>query len=91
METILDEELPRSRLAVLLKHFSQIEDGRESWRPSGGNAAAWDLRKIADCDDFDEKTLQRTRENGPPRVYSPRPWKMLRGAIHSKQHRQGQN
>jgi hypothetical protein len=32
METILDEELPRSRLAVLLKHFSQIEDGRQSWR-----------------------------------------------------------
>jgi hypothetical protein len=54
METILDEELPRSRLAGLLKHFSQIEDGRESWRPSGGNAAACDLRKIADCDDFDE-------------------------------------
>jgi hypothetical protein len=32
METILDEELPRSRLTVLLKHFSQIEDGRQSWR-----------------------------------------------------------
>ena len=32
METILDEELPRSRLAVLLKRFSQIEDGRQSWR-----------------------------------------------------------
>jgi hypothetical protein len=28
METILDEELPRSRLAVLLKHFLQIGDGR---------------------------------------------------------------
>jgi hypothetical protein len=26
METILVEELPRSRLAVLLKHFSQIEE-----------------------------------------------------------------
>jgi hypothetical protein len=26
METILNEELPRSRLAVLLNHFSQIED-----------------------------------------------------------------
>ncbi len=32
METILDEKLPRSRLAVLLKHFSQIEDDRQSWR-----------------------------------------------------------
>jgi hypothetical protein len=32
MVTILDEGLPRSRLAILLKHFSQIEDGRQSWR-----------------------------------------------------------
>jgi hypothetical protein len=37
METILDEELPR--LAVLLKHFLQIEDGRQSWR------VAFPLRK----------------------------------------------
>jgi hypothetical protein len=29
METILDEELPTSRLAVLPKHFLQIEDGRQ--------------------------------------------------------------
>jgi hypothetical protein len=29
---ILDEGLPRSRLAVLIAHFSQIEDGRQSWR-----------------------------------------------------------
>jgi hypothetical protein len=43
METILDEELPRSRLAVLLRHFSQIEDGRQSWRVAL-NAAASDLR-----------------------------------------------
>jgi hypothetical protein len=33
METILDEELPRSRLAVLLKHFSQIHgDSDEAGR-----------------------------------------------------------
>jgi hypothetical protein len=32
MEMILDEELPKSRLAFLLKHFSQIEDGRQSSR-----------------------------------------------------------
>ena len=37
METMLDEELPRSRPAVLLKHFSQIEDGRMK-RPSAGPA-----------------------------------------------------
>ena len=27
--TILDEEAPRARLAVLLKHFSQLGDDRE--------------------------------------------------------------
>jgi hypothetical protein len=32
MEAIWDEEMPRSRVAVLLKHFSQIKDGREPWR-----------------------------------------------------------
>jgi hypothetical protein len=57
METIQDEELPRSRLAVLLKHFSQIEDGRQSWRL----VSLWrkcclllTCATIADCDDFDE-------------------------------------
>jgi hypothetical protein len=29
METVLDEEMPRPRLAVLLQHFSQIDDGQE--------------------------------------------------------------
>src|SRR6266849_3816117 len=30
--TILDEEAPRARVAVLLKHFSQLGDDREPWR-----------------------------------------------------------
>ncbi len=30
--TILDEETPRARLALLLEHFSSLEDERESWR-----------------------------------------------------------
>jgi predicted transposase YbfD/YdcC len=30
--TMLDEEAPRARLAVLLKHFSQLGDDREPWR-----------------------------------------------------------
>jgi len=30
--TILDEETPRARLAVLLQHFSQLDDDREPWR-----------------------------------------------------------
>jgi len=32
MEAIFEEEMPRARLAVLLKYFSQIEDGRDPWR-----------------------------------------------------------
>jgi len=32
MDAIFDEEMPRVRLAVLLKHFSQIDDNREPWR-----------------------------------------------------------
>jgi hypothetical protein len=57
METILDEELPRSRLGVLLKHFSQIEDGRQSWRvafPLAEMLLLLTCATIADCDDFDE-------------------------------------
>ena len=57
METILDEELPRSRLAVLLKHFSRIEDGRQSWRvafPLAEMLLLLTCATIADCDDFDE-------------------------------------
>src|SRR5262249_14589599 len=57
METVLDEELPRSRLAVLLHHFSRIEDGRESWRvafPLAEMLLLLTCATIADCDDFDE-------------------------------------
>jgi DDE_Tnp_1-associated len=57
MDTILDETLPRSRLAVLLKHFSQIEDGRQSWRvafPLAEMLLLLTCGTIADCDDFDE-------------------------------------
>jgi hypothetical protein len=31
MDAIFDGEMPRARLAVLLKHFSQIDDDREPW------------------------------------------------------------
>jgi DDE_Tnp_1-associated len=57
MEMILDEELPKSRLAVLLKHFSQIEDGRQSSRvafPLAEMLLLLTCATIADCDDFDE-------------------------------------
>src|SRR5204862_3359815 len=30
--TILEEETPRARVALLLKHFSVLKDDREPWR-----------------------------------------------------------
>jgi hypothetical protein len=41
LETVLDEELPRSRLAVLPKHFAQIEDGRQSYCEDFDEIIAW--------------------------------------------------
>jgi hypothetical protein len=32
VDAILGGEIPRARLAVLMKHFSQIDDDREPWR-----------------------------------------------------------
>ena len=55
--TMLDEGFPRDRLALLLEHFSAIEDEREPWR------VLYPLREvllvvvcgtIAACDDFDD-------------------------------------
>ena len=57
LETMLGEELPRSRLAVLLKHFSTIADDREPWRvafPLAEMLLLLTCATIADCDDFDE-------------------------------------
>jgi predicted transposase YbfD/YdcC len=57
MEAIWDEPMVRSRVAVLLKNFSQIEDGREPWRvayPLAEVLLLLTCATIADCDDFDE-------------------------------------
>lgn len=50
-----DEEVPRDRLALLLKHFSQIEDDREPWRvmyPLSEVLFVVTCATIAACDDF---------------------------------------
>jgi len=57
MESIWNEEMPRSRVAVLLEHFSQIEDDREPCRvayPLAEVLLVLTCATIADCDDFDE-------------------------------------
>ena len=56
-ELVLDEGFPRDRLALLLKHFSAIEDEREPWRvlyPLKEVLLLVVCGTIAACDDFDE-------------------------------------
>jgi len=55
--SILDEEVPRARLAVLLKHFSALGDDREPWRvmyPLKEVMLLVVCATIASCDDFDD-------------------------------------
>lgn len=55
--SFLEEEMPQDRLALLLKHFSQVEDDREPWRVAYPLAEVLLLvtsATIAACDDFDE-------------------------------------
>jgi len=57
MDTIVDEESPRARLAVLLEHFSELEDDREAWRvlyPIEEVLLLVTCATIASCDDFDD-------------------------------------
>jgi len=52
-----DDEGPRARLALLLKHFSEIEDDREPWRvlyPLEEVLLLVTCATIASCDDFDD-------------------------------------
>jgi predicted transposase YbfD/YdcC len=55
--TILDQDVPRARLAVLLRHFSQLGDEREPWRivyPLREVLLLLTCATIASCDDFDD-------------------------------------
>jgi predicted transposase YbfD/YdcC len=55
--TMLNEEFPRDRLALLLEHFSAIEDEREPWRvlyPLSEVLLVVVCGTIAACDDFDD-------------------------------------
>lgn len=57
MGLAFDDEFPRARLALLLKHFSELEDGREAWRvayPIQEVLLLATCATIASCDDFDE-------------------------------------
>jgi predicted transposase YbfD/YdcC len=57
MDAIFDGEMPRARLAVLLKHFSEIDDDREPWRvvyPLTEVLLLLTCATIASCDDFED-------------------------------------
>src|ERR1700692_2312790 len=55
--TILDEEVPRARVSVLLNHFSELGDDRDPWRvmyPLKEVLLLVVCATIASCDDFDD-------------------------------------
>jgi len=55
--SIVEEDFPRDRLALLLKYFSAIEDEREPWRvmyPLAEVLLLVSCATIAACDDFDD-------------------------------------
>lgn len=57
VDTMPDEEVPRDRLALLLKHFSEIGDEREPWRvlyPLSEVLLLVVCATICSCDDFDD-------------------------------------
>jgi predicted transposase YbfD/YdcC len=57
MDTIIEGESPRARLALLLEHFSELDDEREAWRvlyPIEEVLLLVTCATIASCDDFDD-------------------------------------
>jgi len=57
MTPTIDEDLPRARVAVLLRHFAELDDSREPWRvmyPLQEVLLLVTCATIASCDDFDE-------------------------------------
>lgn len=57
MDAILEEEVPRARLRLLLRHFSEFKDDRERWRvvyPLKEVLLLVTCATIASCDDFDD-------------------------------------
>jgi hypothetical protein len=57
MDAIFNQEMPQARVAVLLEHFSQIDDDREPWRvvyPLAEVLLLLTCATIASCDDFED-------------------------------------
>ena len=57
MDAIFEGESPRARLALLLQHFSKLQENREPWRivyPLREVLLLVTCATIASCDDFDD-------------------------------------
>ena len=57
MDLTRAEDWPRARVAVLLKHFAELDDGREPWRvayPIEEVLLLVTCATIAECDDFED-------------------------------------
>ena len=57
MDTIMEDESPRARLALLLQQFSELDDDREAWRvvyPIEEVLLLVTCATIASCDDFED-------------------------------------
>ena len=73
-EFLVDAEMPRARVALLLEHFSHLEDGREPQRvmyPLSEMLLLVTCATIASCDDFDEIEFWGTHHLYFLRQFSP--------------------
>src|SRR5277367_453755 len=71
---LADEDVPRARVALLLEHFSRLEDDREPWRivyPLSEVLLLLTCATIASCDDFDEIAAFGHHHLDLPRKFAP--------------------
>ena len=73
MDAMFEGESPRARLALLLHHFSKLEDNREPWRivyPLREVLLLVTCATIASCDDFEDIITWATRRRCSRSFYS---------------------
>ena len=73
-EFLVDAEMPRARVALLLEHFSRLEDDREPQRvmyPLSEALLLVTCATIASCDDFDEIEAWETHHLEFLRQFAP--------------------
>ena len=69
-----EEDIPRARVAVLLKHFAELGDAREPWRvvyPLPEVLLLLTCATIASCDDFDDMAAWGRHHQYLLRRYAP--------------------